>query len=63
MLYDFKGQSIKNACIGDFPNNNNKIKFKKRGYLIKKNMLSAGSNFTGEYLSEFETEFENILGC
>jgi hypothetical protein len=24
---------------------------------------SAGSNFTGEYLGEFETEFENILGC
>jgi hypothetical protein len=23
----------------------------------------AGSNFTGEYLGEFETEFENILGC
>jgi hypothetical protein len=23
---------------------------------------SAGSNFTGEYLGEFETEFENILG-
>jgi hypothetical protein len=24
---------------------------------------SAGSNFTGEYLGEIETEFENILGC
>jgi hypothetical protein len=24
---------------------------------------SAGSNFTGEYLGEFETEIENILGC
>jgi hypothetical protein len=23
---------------------------------------SAGSNFTGEYLGEFETEFKNILG-
>jgi hypothetical protein len=23
---------------------------------------SAGSNFTGEYLGEYETEFENILG-
>jgi hypothetical protein len=24
---------------------------------------SARSNFTGEYLGEFETEFENMLGC
>jgi hypothetical protein len=24
---------------------------------------SAGSNFMGEYLDKFETEFENILGC
>jgi hypothetical protein len=24
---------------------------------------SAGSNFKDEYLGEFETEFENILGC
>jgi hypothetical protein len=24
---------------------------------------SAGANFTGEYLGEFETEFKNILGC
>jgi hypothetical protein len=24
---------------------------------------SAGSNLMGKYLGEFETEFENILGC
>jgi hypothetical protein len=24
---------------------------------------SVGSNFKGEYLGEFKTEFENILGC
>jgi hypothetical protein len=24
---------------------------------------STGSKFKGEYLSEFKTEFENILGC
>jgi hypothetical protein len=24
---------------------------------------STGSTFTGEYLGEFETEFNNILGC
>jgi hypothetical protein len=24
---------------------------------------SAGSNYTGKYLGNFETELENILGC
>jgi hypothetical protein len=31
--------------------------------LVPRYAHSAGSNFTGEYLGEFETEFENILGC
>jgi hypothetical protein len=36
MLYDLKEQSIKNSFIGDFPNTkNHKIKFKKRGYLMR----------------------------
>jgi hypothetical protein len=26
-------------------------------------VYSAGQNFKIEYLGEFETEFENILGC
>jgi hypothetical protein len=29
-------------------------------YCLKEQSIK---NFTGEYLGEFETEFENILGC
>jgi hypothetical protein len=64
MLYCLKEQSIKNSFIGKFPYiSPTKYSFKIGANKSGAMRHSTGSNFTGEYLGEFETEFENILGC
>jgi hypothetical protein len=68
---DLKEQAIKKSFIGDFPYII-PIKLNLKNGATYCNMtnfdpalcgIANGPNFKIEYLGEFETEFENILGC